>query len=266
MKFKKPKKHFSQNFLIDDNIANKIVSFLELSENNTVFEIGTGRGVLTEIMASVGCQIYTFELDVDLIDKLENKFAKTDNITLTNTDFLKVDPANYHDGNFKLIGNIPYDITSPLIDWIIKYKDLIDCAVITSQKELADRIVSGHGSKNWAPISILAQCCFDITSELTILPESFYPPPKIKSSTMVFKPHNRYDIKNPSMFNKVVHQSFMRRRKLLANNLNVFDFLNKELILEMFDQLGFDKNIRAEQLSIEQFIKLTEVVESLKIS
>ncbi|MFH2037755.1 MAG: 16S rRNA (adenine(1518)-N(6)/adenine(1519)-N(6))-dimethyltransferase RsmA [Candidatus Zixiibacteriota bacterium] len=264
MKFKKPKKNFSQNFLIDNNIANKIVSFLNLSENDVVYEIGTGRGVLTEIIASVGCKIFTFELDIDLIDKLENKFRKYDNIELVNTDFLKVNPFDFYAGQFKLIGNIPYDITSPLIDWIIEHRNSIISAVITSQKELADRISSGPGSKNWAPISILSQCYFDIENKMTIPPEAFYPPPKIKSATMVFSPHNRYDISNPKFFNDIVHAAFKQRRKLLVNNLGELGYLNKEDILRLIDEIGLESNIRAEQVSIDDFIRLCTAIGKFK--
>jgi len=261
-----PKKRFSQNFLKDKNIAAKIVSYLDIKDGETIFEIGPGRGILTGLIAQTGATLYAFEIDRTLIEDLNKQHLKNQNVTIINQDFLRVDPSDYTNARFKLIGNIPYDITSPLLDWIIKYKSRIDRAVITAQKELADRISSGPGSKNWAAISILTQVAFDIKNKMTINPDSFYPPPKIKSSTLVFDPTDRYEISDFNFFRKLVKAAFTQRRKLLVNNLTEYLEYDKSRLESVLDLLGWDKKIRAEQVSIDDFIRLAEVMSESNIS
>jgi len=252
-----PKKRFSQVFLADKNMVRRMVGLLDAGANDTIFEIGSGRGTLTELIAATGARLFSFEIDRDLIDNLKNKFLKFDKVSIINKDFLETDPAAYYNGRFKLIGNIPYDITSPLLDWMIQYQNLIELAVITTQKELGQRISSGPGSKNWAPISIFCQAIFDVEIALTIPPEAFFPPPKIFSSALVFRPTNKYVINDKIGFEKIVRQSFLFRRKKLTNNLGLLPGMEKEDIEKRLTELGLDKNCRAEQLSIEDFIRLS---------
>ncbi len=230
MSFQKPKKRFSQNFLVDEVIASKIVDLLEIRKDDTILEIGTGRGILTQTMANMGARIYSFEIDRTLIEELDRKFKPSPNVKIVNQDFLKIEPGNYCSGGFKLIGNIPYDITSPVLEWMLKYRSRLTRAVITAQLELADRISSSPGSKNWAPIAIFCQCRFDIKKEMTISPKAFYPPPKVTSATLVFNPREEYQIADWGYFEKVVRLSFAHRRKLLANNLSVMDGFSRETI------------------------------------
>jgi len=258
LSFDKPKKRFSQNFLIDKNIAEKIVSLLEIEESDVVLEIGAGRGALTGLIAKTGAQLFAFEIDRGLTGKLTEEFGNYRNVEILNNDFLKVNPEDYCQGGFKLIGNIPYDITSPLLEWVHKNRDAVKMAVITAQKELAARIAPSPGSKNWAPISILTQCFFDVRIVFDIRPAAFYPSPKVTSSTMVLKPGRRYAIKDWLFFEKVVRQAFHHRRKMLINNLDRFEEADKSMLHNIFEKLGFDEKVRAEQLSITDFIKLTD--------
>lgn len=266
MPLKKPRKRFSQNFLIDKDIAARIVRLLEVEKNDTVFEIGSGRGILTRIVANTGAKTFAFEIDSDLVSQLTAEYEKYDNVEIVNIDFLKVQPSIYHRGRFKLIGNIPFDITSPLIEWIIRYRQSISWAVITMQRELADRICSGPGSKNWAPISIFTQCFFDVRNAMTIPPTVFYPKPKVFSSTLVFRPEERYKIDNWRHFEEIVRMAFVHRRKLLTNNLSKLLGLGKDGAENILSQIGLPKNARAEQLGIEDLIRLSNEIESLNIS
>ena len=264
----RPKKRFSQNFLADKNIAAKIVKCLDLQKTDTVFEIGTGRGTLTQIIAESTAKLFSFEIDRNLIDPLLKKFEYINNVEIVNVDFLKVNPLDYHAGNFKLIGNIPYDITSPLLDWMTKYRDKLTLAVITIQKEMADRLCSDYNSKNWAPVSIFIQCFFEIKKLITIPPSAFYPPPKIYSTTVSFTPTptERYKIKNWPLFEKIVRLAFKQRRKYLTNNLSEFPNLDKDQLENILSNLGLNNKIRAEQLTVDDYIRLSKEIESLNIS
>jgi 16S rRNA (adenine1518-N6/adenine1519-N6)-dimethyltransferase len=259
----RPKKRFSQNFLLDKNIAAKIVSLLDIKDGETVFEIGPGQGILTEILAAMDITLLSFELDNELSETLQTRFESHPNVTIINQDFLKVVPEEYHDGSFKLIGNIPYDITSPLIDWLITYRERIPRAVITTQKELAERIASGPGSKNWAPISIFCRSYFDVTNAFSIPPQVFFPQPRVYSCTLRFDYHPRYDTLNNELFEKVVRHAFRHRRKQLINNLTEPFNLNKDRLENAMAAVGLKKNIRAEQVTIEQFLKLTDAMAQL---
>jgi 16S rRNA (adenine1518-N6/adenine1519-N6)-dimethyltransferase len=260
----RPKKRFSQNFLADKNIAAKIVSYLDLESTDVVFEIGSGRGTLTQIIGQSGARMFSFEIDNNLIEPLLKKFKTDSNIEIINADFLKTDPADYFNGNFKLIGNIPYDITSPLIDWMTRYRHKFTIAIITVQKELAERLCSNYGSKDWAPVSIFTQCFFEIKKLKTISPQAFYPPPKIHSTVLSFVPCEKYEIENWPLFEKIVRQAFKHRRKLLINNLAEIPELDKKQLEPILSKIGLDSRIRAEQLSIENYIRLTQEIVSLK--
>ncbi len=258
MEFGKPKKRFSQNFLVDKTIAERIVALLNLNPEDTVFEIGAGRGILTEVIAASGAKLFSFEIDRELIPYLEKKFDRFENVEIINEDFLSAIPSRYHSSEFKLIGNIPYDITSPLLDWMIRYRELINLAVITAQAELAERISSPSGSKSWAPISIFSQTYFDIKLMMPISPNSFFPPPNVKSSVMLFRQiKKKYAISHQEQFERVVRCAFRHRRKLLVNNLIELPGVKKDQLHRTLDNLGFDRNIRAEQINIEGFIRLS---------
>jgi 16S rRNA (adenine1518-N6/adenine1519-N6)-dimethyltransferase len=259
----KPKKRFSQNFLIDDNIAEAIVEVLEIHPNDTVFEIGAGRGILTRILANSGADIYSFEIDRTLIGDLSQTFRDFPGVKVVNQDFLKVRPNDYFPGPFKLIGNIPYDITSPVLEWMVSNRTKISRAVITAQEELADRISSGPGSKTWAPLSVFCQCHFEVKKVMKIGPKAFFPPPKVTSATLLFKPHQVFSIENWNQFETVVRHSFTHRRKLLTNNLTEPTGLSRTALEEILNRLNLPPTIRAEQISIENFIRLAEELKSI---
>ena len=263
---KVPKKRFSQNFLTDPDIAGRIVKFLEISKNDTILEIGAGRGVLTQIIADSGAKLIAFEIDRDLIGSLSARLNSYQNVEIVNRDFLSVIPDEFTSNEFKLIGNIPYDITSPLLEWMLRFRSQISRAVLTTQKELADRISAEPGSKDWAPISIFHQCFFDIRRVMSISGGAFFPPPNVKSATLLFDAHPKYNIPRWENFEQIVRQSFRQRRKLLSNNLSQLPGMSRFRILEIYEQLGFSPDVRAEQLSITDFLRLEALISGEKIA
>ena len=260
----RPKKRFSQNFLADKNIAAKIVGYLDLKKSDTVFEIGSGRGTLTQIIAESAAKVISFEIDINLIEPLLIKFKDDKNVDIINADFLEINPTAYFSGKFKLIGNIPYDITSPLLDWMTTYRDKFTIAVITVQKEMADRLCSDYGSKDWAPVSIFTQCFFDIKKLFIIPPKAFYPPPKIYSTVLSFTPREKYKIEDWQLFEKIVRLAFKHRRKYLTNNLSEIPELDKRRLEIILSNMSLDKKTRAEQLSIDNYITLSKAIAPLK--
>ncbi|MCX6826099.1 MAG: 16S rRNA (adenine(1518)-N(6)/adenine(1519)-N(6))-dimethyltransferase RsmA, partial [candidate division Zixibacteria bacterium] len=258
MSSRKAQKRFSQNFLVNKNTAAKIVGFLSIAASDTIFEIGSGRGILTELMALTGARVFSFEIDRDLIGSLSRRLANYKNVQIVNRDFLSVVPWEYYEGSFKLIGNIPYDITSPILEWMMQYRSSINRVVITAQQELAERIASGPGSRHWAPLSIFCQCFFDVKKVMALPPKSFSPVPKIMSETLLFKPREKFRIDDWTYFEKIVRLSFRQRRKLLINNLALLEGQKRESILGLLLKLGLDEKIRAEQICIEDFIRLAD--------
>ncbi len=239
---------------------------MELNPGERVMEIGSGRGTLTELIAEHDVDLITFEIDRQLMNNLNDKFGDNPKVTAVNEDFLNVEPGRYFDGEFKLIGNIPYDITSPLLDWIIKYRKQISRAVLTTQRELGERVASGPGSKNWAPLSIFCQCYFDIKLEFIIPPKAFYPPPKVYSSTLSMTPRAEYEITDWRNFEEVVRAAFIHRRKQLVNNLAGLEGLDKGSIRGILGELGLEADVRAEAVSIQEFIDLAEKIKTAKSS
>ena len=260
------KKRFSQNFLIDMPTAARIVGGLDIQEGDTIFEVGAGRGILTEMIGTTGARLIAFEIDRDLVRYLESMLRTSNNIRMVQGDFLKIKPSDYHDGIFKLVGNVPFDITSPLIDWVVKYHGRIVRAVLTVQEEPADRLAAKPGSKAWAPISIFTQCFFDIEKAMTIPAEAFRPRPRVSAATLVLRPREPYVIDNWSWFERVVRQAFKYRRKLLVNNLAGLPGLDKVAAGRILEGLGFDRLIRAENICIADYIRLANRIESADIN
>nr|MBN2277512.1 ribosomal RNA small subunit methyltransferase A [candidate division Zixibacteria bacterium] len=252
--------------MADKKIADRIVALLDTTPDDVIFEIGSGRGTLTKLIAESGARVFSFELDRRLIDDLNKKFDNCENVRIVNGDFLRVEPGDYYSGKFKLIGNIPYDITSPLIDWIIRFRERIVRAVITTQKELGDRISSHPGSRDWAPIAVFCQCFFEIKTVMTIPPSAFYPPPRVISSALIFEPRTSPEISDRETFELIVRRAFKQRRKLLVNNLDGFEGLDRKSVELILDSLGIDPKSRAEQLGIGDFIALSEAITSAKLS
>ncbi len=258
------KKRLGQNFLQSDEIIKKIIDQLEIRDKDNIIEIGPGRGALTEyLVESNVAKIYAIEFDKDLIGYLNKLFGSIARIKIIQADFLSYQPKI---DKFKLVGNLPYNITSPVIDWVIRNHAHVQSAVFMIQKEMADRICSIPGSKNWSPISIFTRLYFDVKICFEVSPRHFKPVPKVFSSVIKLTPRDKIIVFNHVLFEKIVRASFKQRRKLLVNNLvpNILD--NKNDALKLFEKLKFEPNTRAEQLTIKQFLKLTELIKSRNIS
>lgn len=252
----KAKKHLGQHFLTDENIAKKIADTLQLEGYEIVLEIGPGMGVLTKYLLEKNIETYVIEIDTESVDYLNAHYPKLHG-KIISKDFLKYNLNEVFNGKpFALIGNYPYNISSQIVFKCLEMRDQIPEFSGMFQKEVAERICEKKGSKTYGILSVLAQAFYDVEYLFTVHENVFNPPPKVKSGVMRMKRKENYQLAcNEKLFFTVVKTAFNQRRKTLRNSL-------KSLIIS--DNLKEDSifALRPEQLSVEQFIELTQKIEA----
>ncbi|MBN2892472.1 MAG: ribosomal RNA small subunit methyltransferase A [Bacteroidales bacterium] len=247
----KPKKNLGQHFLIDENIAQKIVDALNYrrkGEQTNLLEIGPGKGVLTKyLLKDDDYNLKVVEFDIDAINYLKMNF---DNIEdkIIHADVLKLNLKENFEAPLLIIGNLPYNITAPILFQLLDNKDVVPEMVAMIQKEVAERIASKHGNKVYGILSVLLQSFYKVEYLFTVNENVFNPPPKVKSAVIrLTKIAEQPDIENFYKFKNLVKAAFNQRRKTLKNALGLYD--TSKIPEEFLSQ-------RAEQLSIEEFHKL----------
>lgn len=258
----KPKKSLGQNFLVDKNIQRKIIDSIEFKSNDTVLEIGAGRGELTWLIAKTARYVYALEIDSDLCQTLKINLKRHSNVKIINKDILKFNLSKYFGktaGKIKIFGNIPYYISSPIIEHILKFKDKIDSMFITVQKEFGKRVVAAAGSKDYSSFSCFVQYHSLPKILFTIKKGSFFPVPKVDSCLLRLDIRGLapVEIKDEGLFFKVIRASFNKRRKTLRNSLS--GIIPKQKLDLFFTRFGMDPNIRPEQLSLSDFANLINI-------
>jgi 16S rRNA (adenine1518-N6/adenine1519-N6)-dimethyltransferase len=251
----RPKKHLGQHFLTDQNIARKIVSLIS-SSNATVIEIGAGTGVLTKFLIEEHLEkLHIIEIDEESVDYLYANFPELSS-KISLEDFLKSDLSVFQ-APLTIIGNFPYNISSQIFFQVLNYKDAVNEVVCMIQKEVAERLASGPGNKTYGILSVLLQAWYSIEYQFTVGEKVFNPPPKVKSAVIRLKRNetDRLDC-NEKLFQQVVKKGFNQRRKTLRNALR--EYVTPSIIENDF----FNK--RAEQLSVSDFVSLTNLIESSK--
>ena len=253
----KPKKFLGQHFLKDMDIARRIAETMIGYAGVPILEIGPGTGVLTRFLLAAGHDLTVVEIDRESVAYLRAHFPKLDNRILEE-DFLKLRLDKIFSGRFCVIGNYPYNISSQIFFKVLDYKDLIPCCSGMIQKEVAERMASGPGNKNYGILSVLMQAWYDIEYLFTVPEHVFEPPPKVKSAVIRMTRNKVTDLGcSEQLFKQVVKTSFNQRRKTLRNSLK--PILGKECPL--YESPIFDK--RPEQLSVDQFISLTKEIEAV---
>ena len=253
----KPKKHLGQHFLTDKNIANKIVGCLP--EFPVVCELGPGTGVLTTPLLERETikELNLIEIDNESVEYLNNNYSDS-RLKIINHDFLKLDISNITTDNFALIGNFPYNISSQIFFRVIKLRNQIPVVVGMIQKEVAERIAAPFGNKTYGILSVLLQTWYDIEYCFTVNESVFNPPPKVKSAVIRLKRNHKQNLNcNEKLFIQTVKAAFNHRRKTLRNSL-------KPLIADISKADHKFFSMRAEQLSSENFIELTNIIDELK--
>ncbi|MCJ7497064.1 MAG: 16S rRNA (adenine(1518)-N(6)/adenine(1519)-N(6))-dimethyltransferase RsmA [candidate division Zixibacteria bacterium] len=262
-----PKKRFSQNFLVNLKAARRIVDYLGLSHNEKVLEIGPGKGVLTQFLLEKAKKVYGVELDKNLCSYLQEKFKQNENLEIVNQDILKFDLKKLTDreGSLKVIGNIPYKVTTPILEYLNQNRATIDFAILTVQKEVAKRICAKPGTPDWSPLSIGIQLFSDPEILFILKPNSFFPPPKVDSAVIKLKffKEPRIEIELPFFFD-LVKSLFSQRRKNLLNSLSRTLNLNKDKLKVILKDEGIDFKRRGETLNLEELGKLVELISAGK--
>jgi len=247
------KKHLGQHFLKDELIAKNIVDALLQSTDLPLIEIGPGTGVLTKYLIEKE-KFFAVDIDTESIDFLKKAYPKHQDKILYG-DFLKMRMDNLFPAKFAIIGNFPYNISSQIMFKVLDLRDRVDIVVGMFQKEVAERMAEGPGSKVYGILSVLLQAYYDIEYLFTVEPGAFTPPPKVKSAVIKFKRNATQKLNcDEKLFFIVVKTSFNQRRKTIRNSV-------KPLLHDGFDTTSklFDK--RPEQLSVAQFIELTQIIE-----
>ncbi len=262
-----PKKRFSQNFLVNLKAAKRIVDYLDLSYNEKVLEIGPGKGVLTQFLLEKAKKVYGVELDRNLCSYLQEKFKGNENLEIINQDILKFDLKKLTDreGSLKVIGNIPYKVTTPILEYLIQNREYIDFAILTVQKEVAKRICARPGTSDWSPLSIGIQLFSDSEILFILKPNSFFPPPKVDSAVIKLKffKEPRIEVELPFFFD-LVKSIFSQRRKNLLNSLCRTLNLNKDKLKVILQDAGIDFKRRGETLNLEELGKLVKLISAGK--
>lgn len=246
------KKHLGQHFLKDEEAAKRIVDALPADSKN-ILEVGPGTGVLTKHLITLE-HFLAFDVDTESIDYLKKNYPQYAS-KIVEGDFLKQDLSKYYSGNFSVIGNFPYNISSQIMFKVLDYKDKIDVVVGMFQKEVADRLAEGPGSKTYGILSVLLQAYYDIEYLFTVEPGSFIPPPKVRSGVIRLKRNGVTELGcDEKLFKSIVKMSFNQRRKMLRNSLK--SFVKDE---SLFTHKFFTS--RPEQLSVAEFVELTKLIE-----
>lgn len=255
-------KKLGQNFFVDLDKLEKIVEALEIEPGNQIVEIGPGIGFLTKVLSTRGGTVHAIELDSRLSEKLSKQGLKS--VKVINEDFLDYDLDLIEADKLKVVGNIPYQITSPIIAKLFgeigapsKWLSRLDRVVMTIQMEVAQRLVAKPGTKAFSRISLLKSYYFDAEILFSVPPDSFYPVPEVTSAVVLLTPLKEppISVKNMDLLRRLIQVGFKQRRKMIKNNLGFLN-LDEATLRKLFQDLGISPDARAEDLSLTKFAQL----------
>ena len=254
----KARKRFGQNFLADPLVIQRIVDSIAPVPGQLVVEIGPGQAALTHPLAQTGAELHLVEIDRDLAKRLERQFADYPGVKLHLGDALKMDFREITEGRpFRLVGNLPYNISTPLLFHLLQWSDLLIDMHFMLQQEVVRRMAARPGGKAWGRLSIMCQYRCEVVPLFTVQPESFTHTPKVQSAIVRLVPHKNPPVRIDSMdsFQRLVSQAFSMRRKTLRNSLRGL------LTVASIESAGIDPGLRPEALSLQQFADLSLLME-----
>lgn len=256
------KKKFGQNFLKDINIVKRIVDVSEVDKDSLVIEVGPGGGVMTKELASRAKNVLAYEIDHDLEDELVKRLSDFDNVDVLFQDFLTSDlindVSNYNYKKLFFVSNVPYYITTPILMKLIESGLKFNKIVIMVQKEVGDRFTTTPGSREYGSITVLLNYFYEVKKEFFVSRKQFVPEPNVDSLIVSFSENkNKLELNDFKFFEKLVRDSFQFKRKTLRNNLKNYDLKKIEEVLKEYD---YDLSVRAENLSTEIFVKISNLL------
>ena len=252
----RPRKRFGQHFLTDPGVIEAIISTVAPRESDVIVEIGPGRGAITRSLAARTGALHAIELDRDLAAGLRREFDAGTNVTIHEADALNFDFGDLG-GSLRIVGNLPYNISTPLLFHLISYRKHIVDMHFMLQKEVVDRMAAGPGSKTYGRLSIMLGCHFQIDALFDVDRQAFDPPPDVTSAVVRLAPvpAGTFVIENEERFSELIAQAFSQRRKTIRNSL-------RELVDEtMLESVGIDPGLRAEAISIAEYVRLANTLE-----
>ena len=264
-------KKFGQNFLIDTHVLDKIISAAGITENDFVLEIGPGIGTMTQYLACAAREVCAVEIDKSLIPILADTLKEYDNVTVINEDILKVDIGKLAEEKnqgrpIKVVANLPYYITTPIIMGLFESHVPVESITVMVQKEVADRMQVGPGTKEYGALSLAVQYYAQPYIVVNVPPNCFMPRPKVGSAVIRLTRHHQppVQVKDEKLLFGIIRASFNQRRKTLANGLKNYEgfHFTKEEIEAAIAQCGFSPSIRGEALSLKEFAMLADILAS----
>lgn len=267
----KANKSLGQNFLIDENVVNKIVESSKIDKQDLVIEIGPGLGTLTKYLLERAQKVICVELDKKMLNILNDRFSKYDNFTLINNDILAVNlkelineqKQNENIKNIKIVANLPYYITTPIIMKLLEEKLDLESITVMIQKEVADRLTAIPGEKETGAITYSVYYYATSEKVLEVPKNSFIPEPEVTSEVIKLNIRKQapVDVKSRKVMFKIIKCAFLQRRKTLLNSLiNAKVFSCKEEGIDILNKLNLDENIRAEKLTLEDFAQISNMI------
>ncbi len=251
----RPRKRFGQNFLHDQSVIDNIVAAIKPQADQHIVEIGPGQGALTIPLLASAAKITAIEIDRDLIAKLtsEKRFA---GLSVVEGDVLDVDFSQISPSPFRLVGNLPYNISSPILFKALEQLTAIADMHFMLQKEVVDRMAAGPGSKTYGRLSVMVQYYCEVDTVLTVKPGAFFPPPKVDSAVVRLnpKPFDQRNANDAKVLARVVQQAFSQRRKTLRNSLKSM------VATAQMEELDIEPSTRPEQLGVSEFVALANAV------
>jgi 16S rRNA (adenine1518-N6/adenine1519-N6)-dimethyltransferase len=264
----KPRKRFGQSFLIDQNSIERIARIAAVERQDIVVEIGAGIGVLTELLAQNSNRVIAVELDHQLVEVLKDRLSKYQNVEIHHVNILRFDfrkMSGLGNQKIKVVGNIPYNISSPLLFYLLSFKDIINSFTLMMQKELVERLVASPGNKTYGVPSVLLQMFATVEKVIDVPAGFFYPVPKVESSVMkgIFNERPKIPLNDEDYFTAVVRNSFAQRRKMIFNNLKrskLMNNLEESVLKESLSLASIEGQRRAETLTVEEFGNLSNIL------
>ncbi len=265
------KKKFGQNFLIDGGVLEGIVEAAGVTAEDCVLEIGPGIGTLTQYLAEAAGRVVAVEIDKTLLPVLADTLSDYDNVTVINEDVLKVDIdriiQEYNEGRpIKVVANLPYYITTPIIMKLFESGALIESITVMVQKEVADRMAAGPGNKDYGSLSLAVGFYAEANTVIDVPPSSFIPQPNVGSAVVKLTkyPEPKVKVKDSKYLFEIIRTSFNQRRKTLSNSLSNNPLLgvSRDKVTAALVEMGIDERARGETLTLEQFAELSDILQS----